>query len=508
MLETAIDDGLLRRTASGPVRGRRDGDALAFLGIPYAAAPVGEARFAAPGPALPWTEVRDATVFGAPAPQTALPGLKVPPAEPPGNDWLTLNIWTPSANSDATLPVMVWLHGGAFLFGTASEPDYNGKILAAQSNVIVVTLNFRIGLEGFGQIEGAPANRGLLDVIQALKWIQLNIEEFGGDRTRVTVFGQSAGAGMAAALLAMPRAAGLFRRLIIQSLPAAFLTSELASDVATVLTRHIDRRPSVKDLAEVDPRELAASLTPSLKEMRRHADRWGWLAYGASPLGPVIDGETMPLSPWQALAQGNGRDIELLIGHTRDEFRLFMGLRGMLGSVTEEQAVDALQKFAPLPHGPEAYRAAFPEAGPEALFELVQSDATFRMPSMHLADAQVAGGGKAFFYELTWSSPTESGVLGACHALDYGLAFGITSAGFSAMLFKDRPDHEVQALSGFLQRSWTAFAGGGNPGWDAYEPEHRLAQLIDLAPRVVPYPEERSRQIWINQRPEPFHLLT
>lgn len=498
---------LERDTAGGPLRGRRDGDALAFLGIPYAAAPVREARFAAPRPALPWTGIRDASAFGPPAPQTSLPGLKASPAEPPGDDWLTLNIWTPAAPSDAALPVMVWLHGGAFLLGTASQPDYHGTRLAAGNDVVVVTLNFRIGIEGFGHIEGAPANRGLLDVVAALEWVRRNIREFGGDPARVTVFGQSAGASMAAALLAMPRAAGLFQRMIVQSLPGAVLTRELAEDVSASLLSEIGLRPSIGDLAKTDPRELAAALTPLLADMPRQARRWGRLAFEVTPFAPVIDGDVLPRSPWQALAQGSGRGVDLLIGHNRDEHRLFMALGGLLGTVTQEQAAQALHHYAPSPHGPQAYRTAFPQASPQDLFELVHSDATFRMPTMHLADAQATAGGRVFFYELTWPAPGKGGALGACHGLDYGLVFGITTAGLSALLFEGGAPKESEAMSAIVQRRWAAFAASGDPGWEAYEPVRRSVQVLDLVPDVVPYPEERSRQLWIDHPPEPWPLL-
>lgn len=502
-----MNPSLQKSTAGGWVRGCLDGASLAFLGIPYAAPPVREARFAAPQPVRPWATIRDATTFGPPVPQTSLPHLKAPAAVALGDEWLTLNIWTPEVVSDTALPVMVWLHGGAFLLGTSSQPDFHGKKLAAQNNVVVVTLNFRIGIEGFALIEGAPANRGLLDVVAALQWIRQNIQAFGGDPKKVTVFGQSAGALMAAALLAMPSAKGLFRRMIIQSPPGAILTRELACNVTEYFANHLGRQPTAADLSDSDPRELAAALSPLLNDLQKQAPYWGRLAFEVTPFAPVLDGEILPMTPWQALAQGAGREVELLIGHNRDEYRLFMALGKLLGTVTEEQATEALIRHAPMPDGAQAYRKAFALASPQELFERVHSDSAFCMPTLHLADAQAAGGGKVFFYELTWPSPANGGIFGACHGLDYGLVFGITSAGLPALLLGDGSNSEIETMSKCVQRLWTTFANQGDPGWEAYDPIRRLVQLIDTIPGVAPYPEERSRQIWLNHPPEAFPLL-
>lgn len=502
--------GVERKTASGVVSGRMDGEALAFLGVPYAGAPVGEARFAEPKPAASWAGVRAATSFGPPAPQTSLPSMPAQTGQPEGDEWLTLNIWTPPDAGGDPLPVMVWLHGGAFLMGTSSEPDYNGQRLAVDGRVVVVTLNFRVGIEGFAQIPGAPANRGLLDVVAGLEWVRDNIREFGGDPDRVTVFGQSAGALMAASLLAMPRAEGLFHRMIVQSPPAATVTGELAADVTDFLLGRLGHRASVADLAAIEPRALAASLTPVLAELGERADRWGILALGGVPFAPVIDGDVLPRTPWEALAAGAARDIDLIIGHTRDESRLFLTLGGALASVSAEQADQALRDYAPAPHGPDAYRAAYPDASDAQLFELVQSDATFRMPAIHLAEAQVAGGGRVFAYELTWNAPTGGGVLGACHCLDYGLVFGVRSAGLTSLLTGGASEAdlaEFEAISGEVRRRWAAFAEHGDPGWTPYDTTRRLVRLIDREAAVVPYPEERSRRIWAEEPPRALPLL-
>ncbi|MFD4605749.1 carboxylesterase/lipase family protein [Streptomyces sp. NPDC058464] len=493
--------------AAGAVRGRRENAVTAFLGIPYAEPPVGAARFAGPRPAAPWNGVREATSFGPPPPQSRLPGLSAPTTDPPGDDWLTVNVWTRTPDPDAALPVMVWFYGGAYLQGTAAQPDYDGARLARENDVVVVTLNYRLGIEGFAQLDDAPADRGVLDAIAALEWVRQNIAAFGGDPARVTVFGQSAGAGIVAALLAAPRAAGLFRRAIVQSLPGTFLSRELASDVARVLCAELGHPPTAASLARTDPRELATALTPLLADWQRHRPRWGQLASGRTPFAPVVDGDVLPADPWQALENGAARDVDLVVGHTRDEYRIFIALPGLLGRITDEQATQALRALGPGPDAEEAYRKAFPEADAGTLYELVHSDALFRMPSLRLAEAQVAGGGRTFAYEFTWCAPGMGGVLGACHMADYPLVLGNTTAGLAQLLIGADSDDATEAFAARLRATWTAFAATGDPGWPRFEPEQRPVQVLDTECRVVPYPEEASRRLWARQRFTALPLL-
>lgn len=235
-------------TVAGRVRGHRDGDVTVFRGVPFAEPPVGELRFAAPRPVRRWEGVREASAFGPPPPQGAMgpEPLAPQPAASPDESWLTVNVWTPEPDPVGRRPVMVWIYGGAYVFGSSADPAYDGSRLAQDGDVVVVTLNYRVGMEGFAQIEGAPANRGLLDQVAALEWVRDNIAEFGGDPDRVTVFGESAGAGSIAALLVMPRARGLFRRAIMQSVPGPFFSDALATDIAAHLAAEFALRPAVK----------------------------------------------------------------------------------------------------------------------------------------------------------------------------------------------------------------------------------------------------------------------
>jgi para-nitrobenzyl esterase len=480
------------RTAGGVLRGGREAGLAVFRGIPFAEPPVGALRFAAPQPVRSWDGVRPAVAYGPPPPQSGVLGVS---KDTPGDDWLTINVWTPELDPAAGLPVMVWIPGGGYVVGNSSLPEYDAGHLVG-SGAVVVTLNYRLGIEGFAQIDGAPANRGLLDQVVALQWVRDNIRVFGGDPDRVTVFGQSAGGGSVAALLAMPRAAGLFRRAVAQSVPGTFFSLELAVDIAAACAAELGVRPTVSGLSAVAPARLPAAGDAIFAKTVQWRERWGQITHRPIPFAPVVDGDVLPATPWQALADGAARDVGVLVGHTRDEHRLFSLIDGVLGQVTHEQTETALHMLAPDPDGARRYREAFSAAADEELYELVNADWLFRMPSLHLADAQIAGGGRAHLYELTWSAPGLGGGLGACHGLDVPLVFGNLSSGQPAMLIGDPPSPAAEELSAQIRRAWTAFATHGDPGWPPYDADHRLAQLFDTPSTVTAYPEETSRLLW------------
>jgi para-nitrobenzyl esterase len=484
------------RTAAGRLRGGLEAGVAVFRGIPFAEPPVGALRFAAPRPAAGWSGVREAVAFGPPPPQGGHFGMDELSPAGTGDDWLTVNVWSPEPGPGAGLPVMVWIQGGGYEIGMSGLPEYDGGRLARDGGVVVVTFNYRLGIEGFAQIEGAPANRGLLDQVAALEWVRDNIRAFGGDPDRVTIFGESAGGGSVAALLAMDRAAGLFRRAVAQSVPGTFFSPELAADIAAACAAELGLRPTVADLSGVAPHRLPAAADAIGAKMGQWVHRWGRPAHRTIPFSAVVDGEVLAVTPWQALAGGAGRDIELLVGHTRHEQRLFTFISGLLGKVSQEQAANALQIFAPGPDGERRYRDAYPAAGPDELYELVHSDWTFRMPSLHLAEAQTAGGGRAHVYELTWPAPGMGGGLGACHGLDVPLVFGNLDRGRPAVLIGATPSPEAEALSARMRDAWVSFAAHGDPGWPVYDTGQRLVQVFDTRPAVTAYPEEPSRLIW------------
>ena len=482
------------RTGAGQVRGRTEGGIAVFRGIPFAQPPVGDLRFAAPRPARPWDGVREAAMFGPPPPQSGLiPALMDPvaPDADPG-DWLTVNVFSPDPGA-AGLPVMVWIYGGAYRFGAASMTGYDGGPLAARG-VVVVTFNHRVGVEGYAYLPGVPANRALLDQVAALRWVRENIAAFGGDPERVTVFGESAGAGAIASLLVMPAAAGLFRRAIAQSVPGTFFAPDLAADATAAIAAAAGLPPTAEAFAAADPARLAAA--SDQVRTADHRDRWGPVGRTGVPFSPVVDGEVLPAAPWQALASGAGRAFDLLAGHNRDEYRLFTELNGVRGKITDEAASRALRALAG-EDGEAAYREAYPDADAEALFELVFSDWLFRMPTLHLAQAHAAAGGRTFLYQVSY--PASEAGLGACHAIDVPLVFGVYS-GLGQLLFGPQPPARAVALGDLMRAQWAAFAANGDPGWPPYAPGRRLTRVFDDPPDVVPYPEGASLHIWDQHR--------
>ncbi len=302
--------------------------------------------------------------------------MSAPPGAGDPDEWLTVNVWSPGLGA-ARLPVMVWIYGGAYVAGAASAPGYDGAALASQG-VVLVSFNYRLGMEGFAQLTGAPANRGLLDQVAALRWVRDNIAAFGGDPGQVTVFGESAGAGSVVSLLAMPAAAGLFQRAIAQSVPGTFFAAGLAADLAGAATRHFEKPPDASALADIAPQQLVEAGQSVLASFgaRASRDRWGAVAHTLTPFSPVVDGEVLPTAPWEALAHGRGRDVELIIGHNRDECRLFT----VGNDLADAEITSALAAFSPQPAGPTAYRRAFPAADGKRLYELAYSDWLFRMP--------------------------------------------------------------------------------------------------------------------------------
>lgn len=478
-------------TSSGAVRGTTEGDVHVFRGIPFAQPPVGALRLAAPEPVKPWEGVRDALTFGPPAPQSqAFARAPKVPADTAGDDrgWLTLNIWTPDLGS-ARLPVLVWIYGGGYTDGRADDPLYDGARLARENGVIVVSLNYRLGAEGFGFFAGAPANRGLLDQMAALTWVRDNIEPFGGDPARVTVFGESAGGGSVAALLAMPRARGLFGRAIVQSMPGKFYSRGLAERLGHTTAGLAGVPATAAGIASVAPDDLAAITTKVARQLAADPARWGIEAN--RPVSPVVDGDILPRSPWEALAAGQARDVTLLGGHTRNEWLTIMAPAGQLGGMPA--AVVAQYFEALTPDGGKAYRAAFPEAQPWQLYEKLMTDWSFRVPLVQLLDAQVAGGGTAYGYELAWkASIFGRSVDGAPHGSDLPLVFGNLGVG----PFGGEPSEDAEGLSARMRTAWTSFAAGGGPGWPAYDPARRIVKVFDRADTVGPYAGQVNLELW------------
>ena len=499
------------RTTAGTVRGRRENGLAVFRGIPFAEPPVGTLRFQAPRTVGSWEGVKQAFSFGPPPPQDSSfqAGLSMTgAATATGDNWLTLNVWTPNPDPSARRPVMVWIYGGAYSYDSADV--YDAQYIARAGSLVVVTFNYRLGVEGFARIDGAPANRGLLDEVAALRWVQENIAAFGGDPDQVTAFGQSAGAGSIAALLSMPSAAGLFRRAILQSVPVPFFSDELARDIATAIAAEVGKRPTVAELSQVDPLKLPAAGAAVSSKIEQHRAHWGQAAYAERVFAPVVDGEVLPTAPWQALAGGAARQVELMLGHNREECQVLVVLRHHDAKITDDQAAMMLRAFAPGPEGERehAYRAAFPQASAAKLYEQVQSDWMYRMSVMHLAEAQVAAGGRAHVYEMTWPAPANGGVYGSCHAIEVPLLFGFPWPELFNILLGPEPSSQTEALGDHFRKAWTAFAATGDPGWPPYDTQQRLVQIFDTKPVVAAYPEETSRRLWQDHRFQALPLLS
>jgi para-nitrobenzyl esterase len=480
-------------TTVGRVRGRTENGLAVFRGIPFAKPPIGPRRFRAPQAPEPWDGVRDATAFGPDAPQAPFPGTPpVASVHSDTSDWLTVNVWTPDPDA-RTLPVLFWIHGGAYLFGSAAQPGYDGGKFA-QAGAVFVSCNYRLGVEGFAQIPGAPANRGLLDLVAALRWVQQNVERFGGDPANVTVFGESAGAGSISGLLAMDSARGLFARAIAQSVPGTVFAPDLAADITAAIADAAGVPATYEALSRTEPMRLVDASMAVTGRMRQFP-RWGAVRLTDTPFSPVVDGEVLPRAPWRALLSGVARDVELLTGHNRDEYRLFIAMSGRTGTITDADAATVLDAFAPAPDGAAGYRKAYPDADAGRTFELVFSDWLFRMPTLHLAQAHAASGGRTFLYELRAEAPGGGGVFGACHALDVPLVFGDPGP-LGVALIGDQPPEEFRALGDLMRSEWLRFAESGEPGWPVYGTERRTTRVYDLQPDIAPYPEESSMHLW------------
>lgn len=491
-------------TSHGTLRGRERNGVAAFLGIPYAAPPFGPRRMRPPRPPEPWTGVRDALAYGATAPQ---PGYRpplsdlIPNARNPGEDCLNLNVWTPApGRTGGRLPVMVWIHGGAFRNGAGSLPLYDGTRLAAEGTVCV-TLNYRLGPEGFLLLPDGTANLGLLDVIAALEWVRENIAGFGGDPDRVTLFGESAGAMSAVTLMAMPRAQGLFHRVIAQS-GAGHHTHP--ADVARRLTGRLAALAgtdgTVEALANTPPERLITANTALAQELAGDPDRrtWGEAAGGAVTLLPVVDGTTLPARPADALTAGAASGVDLLVGTNADEARFFLVPMGRDRRITEDSLRAALSAYGAAPDTAVAeYRAARPGATPGDLLAAAITDHAYRIPALRLAEARARYGADTHVYEFAWPSPALDGRLGACHTLEIAFVFGTLG---SPLTGPDAP----AALSGAMRAAWTAFAREGRPGtaggplphWPPYGTGRAVLRLGDGPPTVCQDPSRAERLLW------------
>jgi para-nitrobenzyl esterase len=494
-------------TTSGKIEGVFRKGLYFFRGIPYAAPPVGERRWLPPMPPKPWGGVRPAKEFGPTAPQEPMEiqFLEPPEKQPQSGDCLYLNIWTPGLDG-AKRPVMVWVHGGFFTTGAGSWLIYNGRTLSTRGDVVVVTINYRLGALGFlnlnevtkGKIP-ATGNEGLLDQVLALEWVRDNISRFGGDPDNVTIFGESAGAMSIGVLLAMPKARGLFHRAILQSGAAHHVHSlERAEKVGATFLDILDIKPTeVNKLRSLTEQQI---INAQVELMARARDPK--LAIGDLPLRPVVDGNVISELPTHAIAGGSADNVPVLIGTTLDEWKLFAVLDKNLASLNEAGLLRRCQRL--IPDGDvsgliEVYRRArsqrnLPVTSAE-LFIAIQSDRVFRMPAIKLAEAHYRRQQPTYMYLFNWVSPLVNGILGSCHALDLGFVFGTLDDKFTGS------GEEARALSRKIQDAWVSFARHGNPScesvdkWKLYD-ERRETMVLGKQRILVEAPYDEERRAW------------
>ncbi len=486
-------------TRYGEVRGSVADGVHAFKGIPYAAPPFGPNRLRPPQPVAPWSGVRDALAYGPKAPQPPYPppvNVLLPELAIAGEDCLTLNLWSPDLGS-AAQPVMVWISGGMFEYhGTGASPWYDGRRFARDS-VVCVTINYRVGPDGFLYLGEGNANRGLLDQVAALEWVQVNVAAFGGDPGNVTIFGESAGAMSVGTLLTMPRAEGLFRRAIAQSGAAhQVISAASAQRVGQQLAEKLGVAAAREAIAALPLDRLLQAEAELNADLAAHPDpeRWGGeVVASMMPWQPVIDGEVIPARPIDRIAAGAGAGIDLMVGTNTDEHRLFLVPGGAIDHVTAEALAGAVAAYGlPVEATLAAYRAAQRGASAGDLLAAIQTDWYWRIPAIRLADAHAKGTASTYMYEFAWRSPQFNGRLGACHALEIAFVFDTLGHGTEPLLGTDPP----QQLADTMHAAWVAFATNGDCGWPKYDLSRRATMRFDTTSEVVDDPRSAERALW------------
>ncbi|MFD3997697.1 carboxylesterase/lipase family protein [Streptomyces sp. NPDC058583] len=479
-------------TRYGALRGSAKDGVAAFLGVPYAQAPVGPLRFRTPEPVEPWDGVREATAFGPTAPKRpyAAPlDALLPDPDVAGDDCLNLNVWAPwggpdSAAPDGGRPVMVWIHGGSLVHGSSAVPVYDGTAFA-RDGVVLVSVNYRLGIEGFGVFPDAPGNLGLRDQIAALTWVRDSIAAFGGDPERVTVFGESAGAISIAALLASPLAKGLFHRAVVQSGAPIAQPLDRARRTTEAVAARLKVPATAEAFARVDRDRLLAAQTEVTGK--------GSPLTGGHSFQIVVDGEVVPRDPAEALADGASAEVDLLMGTTTEEYRLWF-----VPSGTTERVGPLVQRLllwrTKVPsRTARVYRAGRPQEKPGEVLGALATDKLLRIPLNALADARLNTGGTAatYMYEFGWPSPVLD--LRACHALELGFVFDtLDMPETRALTGPDAP----RDLAAAMHAAWVSFALTGDPGWRRWDPSRPVMTFGPGLPSLVEAPREAERRAW------------
>jgi len=503
---------VIAETAFGKIRGVDNNGIKIFKGIPYGASTAGSNRFMAPAEPADWSGVRDALEYGHSAPQ------RDPAAPPPppgvltisgenlpaeGEDCLVLNVWTPAVgsagNSGRKRPVMFWCHGGGFATGSGSSPDNDGTNLARRGDVVVVTINHRLNVLGFANLSefsgdfAASGDAGMLDIVQALKWVRANISQFGGDPNTVTIFGQSGGGRKVETLLAMPSAKGLFHRAIVES-GAAVKVVDL--DVAVrnaeqlLAKLGIDRK-NVRALQKLPVEKIMAAYFAVVKENPGVDPSLGGFS-------PTVDGKILPQHPFYPDASPVCAEVPVMIGSTRTEMTLFSLNDPSAFSLTD---ADMRKRVNELLGGQSSnmidlYRKLNPGASPSDIYFLIASDARYGAPTMIAAERRFAlGKAPVYLYYFTWETPVQGGRLKSPHTMEIPFAFD--NVKISARMTGGGAD--AMALADKVSDAWIAFARTGDPNtpklphWPAYDAKDRATMVINNVSKVVNDPLREQR---------------
>ena len=502
-------------TPCGEIIGLQREDHVEFRGIPYAEQPIGVSRFKAPEPLMPSEDPVNAERFSDACPQEEVSMFGISQMS---EDCLYLNVWTPACDNRKR-PVMVWVHGGGFQTGSGAQLIYRGRTLAVHGDVVVVTINYRLGAFGFLYLNdlipdhyNVSANNGLLDQIEALKWIKQNIALFGGDPNQVTLFGESAGAMSIASLLACPEARGLFRRAILQSGSAdQVVTREEATRIARRFLEVADIDPANPDkLWQLSPSQIVKLQRECVKQSFNRGIYAQPIPQTGMTLVPVTDGKVLTQHPMRALEQGEAKDIPLLISYTRDEWNLFLRMPGAekimvnenIGQQDKLGLIKLCEKNLP-GMGERAanlyekiVRGDNPNAKYGDIFSTFESDRVFRIPSLRMAEIQSRHNQDVFLCQFNW----DKGLLGACHASDIPLVFGCADNGVGQFLTGG--GEGAKKLSDIVQACWIAFARSGTPAtdrvgsWPAFDSESRKYMVFDETVSLAQEPLEAFRDMW------------
>ena len=480
-------------TTYGPIQGKVREDVLLFAGIPYAAAPIGSLRFKEAQPHAGWSQVRQTTRFSPAAPQVVTGGMTNSAPVNWNEDCLYLNVTTPSLD-DKKRPVFFWIHGGGYRTGQGGIPWYNGAKFARDSDIVVVSINYRMGMLGFTDLtrfgEGYETSgiNGILDQIKALEWVRDNIANFGGDPEQVTIAGESAGGFSVGTLLGSPRAQGLFTRAIPQSGAAHHtLPKPSAEKVTDILIKQsgLDSVEAFQNLSAQDVLSLQVEID---KQVARGADGLG-IGSIVTPFYPAEGNEALPQSPLTAIENGLSRDVDVLIGTNKDEGTLFV-----TGKSDQTKLEAAAEGYGNKDGLLRAYKSAYPDATTTDLTTYLSTDHVFRIPCLRLAEARMQNGSSSntWMYLFAWESRVPG--LRSTHALEIPFMFNnLDRAGVVAFIGEgDMP----QNVADTMHRAWVEFIKTGNPGWAPYDLDQRLNMVFDTESKLIADPDKGRREAW------------